>query len=120
MTHLTTKGGTIKEKEIAKTKIDKINFDLESFIFSSKLKLAATHLRQFKRFCKVFCTNLVDLFPAKKHLASTLVREILNLAHCKMRLLRLGFTHIGLHLFNHLLSEVGQLNTLKGFFSSKQ
>lgn len=48
-----------------------------------------------------------------------LVREILNFSKNKMRLLRYGFTQIGLYFFQQLLTEVGQLNTLKGFFTSQ-
>jgi len=36
-----------------------------------------------------------------------------------MRLFRFGFTHIGLCLFNQLLTEVNQLQTLCGYFTSQ-
>ena len=71
MDHLAAKSSNVgKEKEIAKNKFNQINFDLESFIFMPKKggKLAQTHLRWFKRFCKFLITNLVDLYPAKKQI----------------------------------------------------
>lgn len=102
-----------------KADLDKVTFDLDKIVFMTKSKTSLAHIRSFKRFCKVLCTNLVDSYPAKKQHMQGIVREILNFSRCKMRLLRYGFTQIGLHFFQQLLTEVGQLNTLKGFFTSQ-
>lgn len=47
MAHLTAKTSTIKEKEIPKTKLDKISFNLDAFTFTSTKggKLSSAHLR---------------------------------------------------------------------------
>ena len=76
-------------------------------------------MRQFKRFCGVLATNLIDVFPAKKQYTQVLVRETLNLSHCITRLFRHGFTNIGLYFFNQLLTEVAQLQTLRGYFTGQ-
>ena len=57
-----------------------------------KTKASQSHLRAFKRFCKVLVTNLVDIFPVKNEIMPCLVTEILNMSHSKLRLFRHGFT----------------------------
>ena len=103
MAHLAAKNSnTGKEKEIPVSKLNKITgcFEIERNIFMAKSKQASSHLRQFKRFCSVLATNLIDVYPAKKQYTQALVREILNFSHCINRLFRHGFTNIGLFFFN--------------------
>lgn len=65
--HLAAKNGNVgKQKELSKAQMDKINSNVEKIVFMTKSKNSQTHIRQFKRFCKVLVTNLVDVFPSKK------------------------------------------------------
>lgn len=107
--YLVTKKSKGGQKEMSKSELGKISFDLDKIAFLSKSKSSQAHVRIFKRFCKVLITNLVDVFPAKKKHMYALAREILNFSRCKMRLFRSGFTQIGLCIFSQLLTEVNQL-----------
>lgn len=100
--YLSAKNSNVgKQKELTKAQLSQINFNLDKIAFMTKSsKNCQAHVRTFKRFCKVLTTNLVDVFPAKKQHMLGLVREILNFSRCKMRLLRFGFTHIGLCIFS--------------------
>jgi len=65
--HLAAKSGNVgKPKELTKSQMDKIHSNVDKIVFMTKSKTNLTHIRQFKRFCKVLATNLVDVFPAKK------------------------------------------------------
>lgn len=90
-----------KQKELTKAQIGQISFNQDKIAFMGKNnRTQQAHVRTFKRFCKMLTTNLVDVFPAKKQHMLGLVREILNFSRCKVRLLRYGFTHIGLSIFS--------------------
>lgn len=108
-----------KQKELTKAQSSQIKVNIDKIAFMAKNgKSCQAHARNFKRFCKVLMTNLVDVFPAKKQHVLGLVREILNFSRCKLRLLRFGFTHIGLTIFSHTLSQVTQLQSLRSHFTS--
>jgi len=93
-----------KPKEMTKEQQDSLKFDVDAAAILGQGKLAQLHLRHFKKFCKLFVANLVDLFPAKKDVLIDIIREVCNLTRLKVRIARYAFTCIGMHLLKHLLA----------------
>lgn len=100
-TFLTAKNSNVGgKKDLSKQQGLGIKFDIDRMAYQSSTKSQLAHIRQFKRFTKLLVSNIVDLFPQQKELTSCLVQEIINFSQCKMRLLRLGFTYIGMQILN--------------------
>ena len=72
---------------------------VSEFIVVSKSHMVAekqsasttTHRKQFKRFCKLFITGLVDMYPRRSHLLTHLTERLCLFLDCRQRLVRLTF-----------------------------
>ena len=59
------------------------------------------------------------MYPSLEEVMTGLVDGIVALSSQKLRLLRHGFTQIGLTIFKELLVEACKLQTLKGYFGGQ-
>jgi hypothetical protein len=108
-----------KAKEMSKELQDSLKFDIDQAMIFGQSKLAQTHLRLFKKLCKLLVNNLVDLFPAKKDFLIDVIQEVCNLSRLRVRLVRYAFTYIGMILLKNLLAQAHSLEVLHNQFKSQ-
>lgn len=84
------------EKDLTKAQQEQLKIDFDTCVFISTSKVSQQKLKTLKRFIKILCSSLVDLYPAKKELLPALVTEVKNFSKSKMRVIRFCFTQIGL------------------------
>ena len=75
------------------------------FLPGTNEKVAVTHKKFFKRFCKILVTNIIDAYPKKERVLVNLVDKISILAQSKVRLIRYSFTCIALGFTKTLLNQ---------------
>ena len=85
-----------------------VNFDKLQFL--SNEKEGINHKKQFKRFCKIFVSGLIDMYPLRDKLLCRIIDKVCLLAQSKVRLIRFGFTYIALGLTKVLLNQFNDLN----------
>ena len=93
-----------KPKEMTVAQQDSLKFNVDQAMIFGQGKQAQIHLRHFKKFCKLFVANLVDIYPARSELLVEITREVCNLARFRIRLVRYAFTLIGMQIMKNLLN----------------
>jgi hypothetical protein len=79
-----------------------VNFDRLQLL--SNEKEGVNHKKQFKRFCKILITGLIDMYPTRDNLLVKIIDKVSILAQSKIRLIRFGFTFIALNITKVLLN----------------
>jgi hypothetical protein len=84
-----------------------VNFDKLQLL--SMEKEGISHRKQFKRVIKIFVNTLIDMYPLRDLILSSIVDRVCLLAQSKVRLIRFGFAYIGLALQKVLLNQFSDL-----------
>ena len=88
-----------------------VQFD--KLVFFSPEKKALIHKKLFKKVCKNFVCDVVDVLPDKAAFLTDIVERVVGLSGCSHRLVRYTFTFVGLYLYKCLLSQQKDLASLK-------
>jgi hypothetical protein len=88
-----------------------INFQKVALLQVSQDKEATLQKKFFKRFCKLFISNIIDSYPKKQKILVDIVDKVCILAQSKVRLVRFSFTYIALGLTKILLNQSNDISS---------
>lgn len=108
------------EKKLKNLFQEDFNISFEKLVFFSQDKKALIQKKLLKKVCKIFISDVVDVLPDKGHFLTDVVERVVALTTSSQRLVRYGFTYVGLYLYKCLLGQTKDLSSLKSQLDTKR
>lgn len=111
---------TTDEKKLKAVFADDFRVQFDKMVFFSSDKKAAVHLKLFKKVCKFYIADVVDLLPDQAEHLQAVIERVVGLSGSAHRLVRYTFTVVGLQLYKCLLLQQKDLAALKKQLEAKR
>jgi hypothetical protein len=111
---------TTDEKKLKAVFADDFRVQFDKMVFFSSDKKAGVHLKLFKKVCKFYVGDVVDLLPDHAEVLKAVVDRVVGLSSSSHRLVRYTFTVVALQLYKCLLLQQKDLGSLRKQLEAKR